>query len=87
MLHGAISSAADVHGKAIRVGTVTVTALDLTKAVTFSSAMPNSSYEVFFSPKANLAVTLYPSSHATSGFTLNLSIGVVGTISYIAVET
>lgn len=71
--------------KEFRSGTVTVGVLDLTKAVTFSKAMPDTSYQVLFQPTSNLAVTLFASSKTTSGFTLNLSTGVVGTISYFAI--
>ena len=83
---GTITSTADVPDKAQRSGVVTLGVLDLTKAVSFSSNMPSASYQVFTNPVANLAVVAWPSGKTTSGFTLNLSVGVVGDVAWLAVQ-
>lgn len=85
--HGTILTTADVHGKAVRVGSVSVIITDLTKAVAFGTAAPNANYKVFLQVEGSLAVVLWATSKTTAGFTLNLSVGVVGDISYLAVET
>jgi hypothetical protein len=83
---GDIPGNTDVLGKAVRTGSITVTALELTKAITFASNMPSVSFKVFFAPEGNLAAILWATSKATTGFTLNLSVGVAGTIDWLAVE-
>jgi hypothetical protein len=78
---------ADVKGfPAVRTGTVTVVLTDLTKAVAFTKAMPSANYRLMLQPAGNLAVTLWGTAKTTAGFTINLSVGVNGTIDYIAVE-
>jgi hypothetical protein len=69
----------------MRVGTVSVIVTDLTKAITFSAPMPNTSYQVFIQTQSNVSVVAYPSLQTVSGFTLNLSIGVNDTFSYLAI--
>ncbi len=83
---GEVASSTDVPNKAQRSGTVTLTVLELTKSVTFATAMPSANYRVFFQPEANLAAVLWATTKATTGFTLNLSAGVVGNVSWLAVE-
>lgn len=68
-----------------RVGSIAVTILDLSIAVTFSSPLPDSDYEVFLQPQSNVAVERFASNKQTDGFTLNLSVGVNATFSYLAV--
>lgn len=74
------------NSKTIRTGSVAVTALETTKAVTFSSAMPTASYTVFFERGGAVASVLNPSSKTTAGFTMNVSVGLVETINYVAIE-
>lgn len=83
---GTLLSTAEISAKAIRTGAVTVTALETTKAVTFGTEMPSANYRVFFNVEGNLATVLWPTAKATTGFTLNLSVGVAGSISWMAVE-
>jgi hypothetical protein len=66
--------------KTTRNGNVSVTALESTKEVSFAVAMPSASYTVVFQPAGNLAVTLWATAMTVDGFTLNLSVGVSGTI-------
>lgn len=72
--------------KEIRSGTVAVTSLDLTKAVTFASAMPSAGYRIAFERGSSVATVMSPSDKTVSGFTLNVSVGVTETVGYIAVE-
>jgi hypothetical protein len=83
---GSILSSTDVSTKGIRSGTISLIITDLTKAVTFSTAMPSANYRVFLSVEGNLAAVLWPSAKLTTGFTLNLSVGVVGSVAYLCVE-
>src|SRR5207247_653517 len=73
-------------GRAIRKGTVSVLITDLTKTVTFEVAFLTTAYQVFLQPLGNLTVNVWPSGLLTTGFTLNLSVGIVGTFNYLAVE-
>lgn len=86
MLHGNIPANTDVHGKTIRAGSVTLLITDLTKAVSFASAMPTSTYAVTFARSGAVATVIYASAKTTAGFTLNLSAGIAETVEYIAVE-
>lgn len=72
--------------KDIRTGSVSVSISDLSKDITFSTPLPSSSYRVILQVEGSLVVTLWPTSKTTTGFTLNLSVGVSGTISYVAVS-
>ncbi len=83
---GDIPANTDVPNKAQRSGTVSLLITDATKAVTFATAMPSANYRVFLSVESNLAVALWPTSKLTSGFTLNVSVGVVGSVAWLAVE-
>ena len=83
---GDILTTTDVPSRAQRSGTVAVTALELTKAVTFATAMPSANYRVFLQPEANLAATLWATAKTTTGFQLNLSVGVAGSLSWLVVE-
>lgn len=86
MRHGAINSNTDTPDKAVRSGTISVALLELTKAITFSSAMPSTNYTVFFQPQSNLGSAIWPSNLTTGGCTLNLAASVTGTINYVAIE-
>lgn len=83
---GGILPTQDMDTKAHRSGTVSLLITDLTKAITFGTAMPSASYRVFLQVEANLAAVLWPTAKLTSGFTLNLSVGVVGSVSWLVVE-
>ena len=83
---GSIGSATDTLAKAVRTGTVSVIITDTTKSITFSSSMPSANYRVFLSLESNLAVVLWPTSKTSSGFTLNLSVGVSGSVAWLAIE-
>lgn len=71
--------------KAARAGSATVAVIDATKAVTFGVVMPSTNYQVVTQPNG-LATVVTITSKTTSGFTLNMSVGVNGNIGYIAVE-
>ena len=83
---GGINSTTDLSTKAMRSGTISLIITDLSKDVTFASAMPNTSYRLFFQVEGNLTTVCWASSKLTTGFTLNLSAGVVGNVSYMAVS-
>lgn len=68
-----------------RVGTVSLTILELTKDVTFATPFSDAAYEVFLQIQSGVLVQLYPNSKTPTGFTINLSLGVIATISYIAI--
>lgn len=78
-------AAVPVTPKAFRSGTVTLLLTDLTKTVTFSSAMPSTSYSVHFEQSASIAVVLGVANKTTSGFDV-LSTGIATTAKYKAIE-
>ncbi len=82
---GTISTTTDISTDTLRCGVATVIITDLTKAVSFSSAMPSTNYRVFLQVEENVTTVLWPSSKTTSGFTINLSAGIIGTIAWVAV--
>ena len=83
---GAVLSNSEINTKAVRSGTITLLITDLTKDVIFTSAMPSANYRVFAQVEGNLAVVLWPTSKLTTGFTLNMSVGVAGSVSYMVIE-
>jgi hypothetical protein len=83
---GSVLSTTDVNVKNLRSGTVTLLLTDLSKPITFGTAMPSTNYRVFLTVESNAAQVLWPSAKTTSGFTLNASIGVAGTIAWLVVE-
>jgi len=86
-LTGVQFTAADVRGfKNVQRVTVSVTAVDLTKDVTLPVTMPSTSYMVVPTLMGNLATTVWITNKLTTGFTLNLSVGVVGDIDCLVVE-
>lgn len=70
----------------VRVGSFTVTILDMTKAVTFSLPMPDDQFEVFMLPLGNLGGQYWATNRTRNGFTANFSSGANITFSYMAVE-
>lgn len=82
--HGSILSSTDTGGAVIRAGTVSVLLTDLTKAVTFSTAMPSASYVVILAPNGLLG-SFTASALTAAGFTLNLP-GVTGVVGYVAIS-
>jgi hypothetical protein len=86
MRQGAINSNSDMYNGAVRAGSISVALLELTKAVTFSSAMPNTNYVIFLQPQSNLGVAIWPTNKTVNGFTLNIAASVSGTISWVAIE-
>lgn len=85
MKHGAVNSNSDVVGTSVRVGSVSLTILELTKAITFSSALPDTNYKLFLQQDGNFGVSVWATNIATTGFTINVSAGVVGSVSYAAI--
>jgi len=83
---GNIINTQDMSTKALRSGTATVIITDLTKGVTFGTAMPSANYRVFLQVEESVSTILWPSAKTTAGFTINLSAGIVGTIAWVAVE-
>ncbi len=77
---------APARAKAIRAGSVALTSGQTSKAVAFAQAMPSAGYEVVLQPRSGLSVSLWPSALTANGFTINVSLGVNATVSYIAVE-
>jgi hypothetical protein len=71
--------------KPMQTGSFTVTILELTKVVTFGSNLPNTDYSVYFAPVSTLNTSLSASSKTISGFTAVLSVGVAGTINWMAI--
>ena len=70
----------------VRTGTVTLEVTDLTKAVTFGTAMPSTNYRLLLERTGNASTVLWVTSKTASGFTLNASIGIAEVIGYYAVE-
>lgn len=84
---GQAFAASDVKGfQAIRTGTIAVTTLDTSKAVTFATPMPSTNYRIAFQSQTGIAANLGYSGKTVNGFTLNLSVGVNATVDYLAVE-
>ena len=82
---GAIGSATDAPNKAQRSGTVALILTDLTKTITFATAMPSASYRVFLQEEGNLGANLWPTNKQTTSFDLNVSVGIVGSIAWLVV--
>lgn len=70
-----------------RVGSVTTTVLDTSKAVLFAAPFDDANYEVFIQANSNVGVSSYPSNFTPTGFTFNLSAGVNANFSYFAVAS
>ena len=85
-LLGNVPANQDITTKGVRAGAVVVAITDVTKAVVFGAAMPSATYRVMLQLEGGTAVTLWPTAKTVNGFTVNLSLGVAGTIAYIAVE-
>jgi hypothetical protein len=79
------AGAAGASAVATRAGSVAIATLDVSKTVTFSSAMPSANYQVMLSPNG-LAGAFVVSSKATSGFTLTISGAATGTLGYAVVQ-
>ena len=71
--------------KAIRAGVQALLVTDTTVAVTFSSAMPSTSYTVHFETSIAVASHLGVMSKTVNGFTM-LSLGVAMNVKYKALE-
>lgn len=85
MRHGAIGSNAEV-GAALRAGTVSLVA-ETSKAVTFSSAMPDANYQVALTHDGAVsAIGLSAQSKTAAGFTLLASLALTGSVGYVAVS-
>lgn len=72
--------------KYVQAGSITVTALETNKTITFGMTMPDVSYEVFFQPQSGLSTILWATSKTTTNCVMNLSLGVSGTLSYLIVQ-
>jgi len=70
----------------MRAAAITMTTLNLTKAVTFSSPMPNANYRITFGAGVNLGTAVWATSKTASGFTVNVAVGISATVDYIAVQ-
>lgn len=71
--------------KQARSGSIALSIGELTKTVTFSTAMADANYEVFFQPQSNVSVVLWASSKTMTNCTLNLSLGISAIVSYAAI--
>jgi len=72
--------------KAMRTGIVAMTILQTSKVVTFSEPMPSVGYRVVLEAEMATAVGMWPTAKTVNGFTLNLTLGVSGNVSYVAIE-
>ena len=85
MRHGAVVSNAEVGG-ALRSGTVALVA-ETSKAVTFTSAMPDANYQVALTHDGAIsAVGLSAQSKTVDGFTILATLALSGSVGYIAVS-
>lgn len=66
-----------------RAGTITVGVLDTSKAVTFSIPMTGTNYIVIMS--SSEIVPLGCSSKTANGFTINMALGLSGTVDWVAI--
>lgn len=83
---GAAVTMPDSGLKQTQSGSQVLTVLELTKAISFPSAMVSTNYEVFVQPQSNVSATFWASDKTVNGFTINLSAGIVSTISWMAVS-
>lgn len=66
-----------------RAGSIGLTKLELTKAVTFTGNLADTNYAVFLSASTN--TVLWYSNKTVSGFTLRVTVGLTGRVDYIAI--
>ena len=71
-------------GPPICAGSVALTALELSKTVTFPIAFPSTNYSLSFT--ASVSSELSYSTKTESNFTLNVTVGIARRIDYIAVQ-
>lgn len=69
--------------KVVRRGTEAFTVLQLLRVVSID--MPTSNYEVYYKADG-LLVNASTSAKTATSFTINLSVGIAGSLSWIAVE-
>jgi len=72
--------------KQFRSGSEPFTVLQLQRTVTFATPLPSANYDLAF-VATGLAISVTVTSKTAAGFTINLAIGIAGTISWIARET
>jgi hypothetical protein len=70
----------------VRAGSVTLTVGETTKNVAFANQMPTATYEVFFGLTSNVPAVIWVSAKTRQGFTMRLSVGIAGTVSYLAID-
>lgn len=68
-----------------RVGSVAVALLEFTKQVTFNAPFEDANYEVFLQANSGVAASFWASAKTVNGFTLNVSVSLAATFSYIAI--
>lgn len=68
-----------------RVGSVVVALLEFTKAVVFDDPFDNANYEVFLQATSGVSAAYWASAKTANGFTLNVSLSLSATFSYIAI--
>ncbi len=83
---GAITSGTDVPNKAQRSGTIALLITDLSKTVTFGTAMPSVNYRVFLQEEANLGTSAWATAKNTTDFTINVTAGAAGSWSWLVIE-
>lgn len=76
---------AQVYHASYRAGSIAVTGVDLTKAITFTQPMASTNYSIILCP--SLAATISYTAKTTTGFTITIGIGVTGYIDWMAVPT
>jgi hypothetical protein len=69
----------------IRAGQITVSVLDLSKAIVFDAPLTDANYIVIFQAQSSISAALWPTAQTANGFTLNLGVGVASTIGWVAI--
>lgn len=73
------------RGRRVRVGTTPLTIGETSKVISFDYPMDDNTYVIFFNNNG-LATSLGFANRTTNGFIMNISVGVTGTVAWLAVE-
>lgn len=69
----------------MRLGTVSMTLLSTTLAVVFDIPFEDANYDIWLQPQSGVSVGFWASAKTATGFTMNVSLGVLATFSYLAI--
>lgn len=75
----------DIAHDAVKAGSFGVTILETAHDVTFDTPFADANYEVVIVPRSLVGVSTWVTNLTSTGFTINLSVGLNASFGYIAV--